>query len=483
MAILWCGGEEIDFRAGVATPLTTATATNRRAAYSRVAMGASGTTSEICKGTPFPGGAVTSCWLSMQVVPSTYVNYRGVGLGRSGSNSGLFLGAASSSSTKATLWKFDGTTWTQLAQESGGTLGNTIRRLDMQVIGYGAAGTVNVYIDGTLLFTYSGDLSVSGITNLDSVYLVGASQAGGGPWYVSEVIVANEDTRLMSLYTLAPTGAGEANAWNGSYASIDEATTDDTDVVFTDTAERDAQFALSDLPAGTFMVKAAKVVARAAKGATGIGSLALGQKVGMSGIAGGGGFSGYSAGLSIPANYKRLRKVTPTETAQVAGLRALPWSPDGVAKNKALIYADNAGVPGALIAVSAEVVGMSTGVLIDFLFSSPPTVTSGTAYWVGLIGSTTSNWYRSGGGGADVVNADTYSDGPADPAGAMSTSDSNALDLLILKSAQVVNVGSTVALDVVWGTVERLMQQNPVTGSNWTAAEIDALQLNLRSKP
>jgi hypothetical protein len=43
------------------------------------------------------------------------------------------------------------------------------------------------------------------------------------------------------------------------------------------------------------------------------------------------------------------------------------------------------------------------------------------------------------------------------------------------------NHGSSQTVNTAWNAYERLMEQNPVTVSDWTQAEIDALQLSLES--
>jgi hypothetical protein len=51
-----------------------------------------------------------------------------------------------------------------------------------------------------------------------------------------------------------------------------------------------------------------------------------------------------------------------------------------------------------------------------------------------------------------------------------------------IKTGGTVNVGSTETCSGYWQAKERLMTLNPVTGVEWTPAELEALQLNIRAK-
>jgi hypothetical protein len=177
------------------------------------------------------------------------------------------------------LIKYDGTTKTELAAEVGDSLTNiTLHKLDMQLINYGATATVNVYVDGVLVITYTGDVTVSGVTALDSVFLGVCSLNGAD---ISEIIVADEDTRNLSLVTMAPNGAGDTQDWTGAYTDIDEITLDDADLIYTDVAAKDQQCNLINIPSGSFACKAVKISARATKSVdASIGTLKLGIKSG-----------------------------------------------------------------------------------------------------------------------------------------------------------------------------------------------------------
>ena len=262
MSVLWCGGEDIDFPIGAALSIQTG-APYFRAGYARlgIAQGA-GPEAGFSHSKAFPGGAVTSAWLSYRIYPTGNIaNYLGMGFGLSGTNKSLLVGASSSSGTKYALWKYDGTTKTQLAAESGNSLALIMARIDMQVINYGASATVNVYLNSNLIITFTGDVTVSGMTNFDHVIIDGNSAF----YYFSEVIVADEDLRgWVGLVTLAPNANGTTQAWtNPGFANVNPTTINDANAASAASSGLDVQWKLNALPAGSGGVKAIKVATRA----------------------------------------------------------------------------------------------------------------------------------------------------------------------------------------------------------------------------
>lgn len=269
MSILWCGGEDIDFPNGTAVTVDT-NATRFRAGYARCSLYTF--TDSVCRSTPFAGGGVTSCWLSFRVTygqsGTTPVPIHSIGLGSSGTTKGLFLGVANvSNSLNLALSKWDGTTYTELKAETGSSISTgVIHRIDMQLINYGATATVNAYVDGGLILTYTGDVTLAGVSNFDCVTLASHSvNAGSVFWYLSEIIVADEDTRgFVGLALMAPTGVGTTDQWTGVYSTINGITLSDASPVYTNTVAQDEQFNVTDIPTGTFTIKAVKITARSA---------------------------------------------------------------------------------------------------------------------------------------------------------------------------------------------------------------------------
>ena len=221
--ILWCGGEDIDFLSAPAVSVSL-TAAAFRAAYARCGVYQNGMNT-IAASNPFPAGPVTSAWLSARVYgannfgSASYPTQRAIGFGLSGTNKALFVGSASGSNNgnKLALCKYDGTTTTQLAAEGGASLAPTTQYcLNVQVVNFGVAATVNVYLNGALLIAYTGDVTVSGMTSFDSVFL---ARITDGYLIASEIIVADEDTRGMSGLAIGSCKLPDA-MWANSWRSV-----------------------------------------------------------------------------------------------------------------------------------------------------------------------------------------------------------------------------------------------------------------------
>lgn len=270
MSILWCGSEDIDFPNGgaVTTNLTT---TYFRTTYTRCSIASA---SGHSYSNSFPGGTVTSCWFSFWLGFSSQ-NSNGsarlgalcAGIGNSSLTNGTGIYVQTASNTGLAIVKFDGTTVTALATGGGGLVTNAIQltRVDMQVINYGASSTINLYVNGVLYTTFTGNSSVGTLTNFNCVNLW--TTAGGNfaaNSVGSEFIVADEDTRSMNLKVLPPTGLGTTDNWFGTFTQVNATTITDTNPVYTATPAIDEQFTQGGLPAGTWGVRVVKMSTRGA---------------------------------------------------------------------------------------------------------------------------------------------------------------------------------------------------------------------------
>jgi hypothetical protein len=310
MTILWCGGEDIDFPNG--TPISVRTSTSFRTGFARCGLSCS-VSSSVSRSQSFAGGAITSGWLHFQIwnnAGTTTVPFAGLGLNSAG-NGGIFVGSSTTVTGKCSLYKWDGTTLTQLASEAGTSLPGSASAaaIDLQISSYGASSTVNVYVNNNLVIAFSGSTAISGIANLDCA---GVWCNASGQWFVSEIIVGDADTRSMSLLTMAPNANGDANNWTtGTFASINPVTINDANVIAVNTTAQDFQANLLDLPAGSFGIQAVKVAARAevTAGATPT-SVKLGVKTG--------GTVNVDAGHALTAGfitYERLMTQNPVTSA------------------------------------------------------------------------------------------------------------------------------------------------------------------------
>jgi hypothetical protein len=265
MGILWCGGEDIDVVSTLGL-LPTLTAATFRAGYARLSLDGRSPIATFGNMKSWPGGAVTALWFSVQ----HYSNSAGgnperlIGIGNSAdcaTGKGLWICISAASDSRYALYKFDGTTMTLLAAEAGNSNGASMQKLDLNLVSFGANNRIVLYCNGVSIIDVTADLTISGISDFDCVVLSRNTQAQ----YWSEFIVADEDTRTLSLCTHYPSGAGSLLEWTGAYTTIDETTLSDADLTYFNTTAKKAQFALSDTPAGQFAVLAANISARACK--------------------------------------------------------------------------------------------------------------------------------------------------------------------------------------------------------------------------
>lgn len=84
-------------------------------------------------------------------------------------------------------------------------------------------------------------------------------------------------------------------------------------------------------------------------------------------------------------------------------------------KLKFTIYADSAGVPSTLIATSEEVTSFMPSGWVTFFFASPPTLTAGTVYWLGIHADTATTFRYQSGTGTRYSVSRSYASGPLSP--------------------------------------------------------------------
>jgi hypothetical protein len=281
MSILWCGGEDIDFPVGGTANVDT-TATRFRSGYAR--CGLTSALGVYLQSKPFVGGAITDCWFTFQMWDNRVATASALAGGLVLSStvaSGLWVGGGTTA-TKLALFTYDGTTKTQLAAESGNSLSTSsiMHRIDLQLVSYGATSTINVYCDGTLVITFSGDCRVGALTNVDAFGL-SARAAASNFFLLSEIVVADEDVRAFpGLLTMALTGAGTTDDWTGTFSNINGTTISDANPAFVNLNDKLEEFNVTDLPSGTFAIKAVKIAMRAAKAAGTPTKIALGYNEG-----------------------------------------------------------------------------------------------------------------------------------------------------------------------------------------------------------
>lgn len=150
-------------------------------------------------------------------------------------------------------------------------------KLDIHIENCGPNGTITVYFNGVEHVKYTGDIRpVSG--NIDFVttsYHICTYRLCGV--YMSEIIVADEDTRLMRVKTIALNANGDNNEWTGGYSNINEEGLDTTTKIYTADVGSNFQANATGMPSGTWSVRAVRIATQSVD-ATGMLGLQMGIK-------------------------------------------------------------------------------------------------------------------------------------------------------------------------------------------------------------
>jgi len=124
-----------------------------------------------------------------------------------------------------------------------------------------------------------------------------------------------------------------------------------------------------------------------------------------------------------------------------AGLIVALEAQSSVARNvntRMALYADQGGLPGALLAQSAVKTSVVTGANTYSLLV-PRAAAAGTALWAALHSDGNFNWFLSA-GPTSRFNADAFADGPSDPFGASTLQNNKAPVFLVFLEAAPINL-------------------------------------------
>ena len=251
MAYYFIGGEDFDF-SPLGTPSVVTASTVFRAGYARCALFA-GTTGGWRVPNSYALSVRGTSWLTAELVleagsPVPLVIFNGPG------------------DVNALALYTDGSIWniitdTSLATATSPIPLNVITKMDIEVV-FSVTGSINVYFNGTLITTYSGDVTAG------QASFNGFDLTGSGYW--SEVIWGSADTRALSLVTLSPVANGLTDTWDvGEPYYVNQITINDA---FSDQSGTPGQIELytaNYLPLGNFGIDAVSLTAR---GVTGSGA-------------------------------------------------------------------------------------------------------------------------------------------------------------------------------------------------------------------
>lgn len=121
-----------------------------------------------------------------------------------------------------------------------------------------------------------------------------------------------------------------------------------------------------------------------------------------------------TGGSSNAANQWRVRAFTPIRNCTLNSISFLPLITNAVLNFRPVIYADSAGVPGALIIAGSTVTSMTANVPVTMPLTTPQALTAGTQYWLGYMCDAISGGGSLApfdGGAADRIGVSTFASG------------------------------------------------------------------------
>jgi len=151
---------------------------------------------------------------------------------------------------------------------------NTRLRIDIRILINGTTGAIEVYDNGSLHASYSGDtIGTSGRTGVGSLGIGALNPRldpnGGRGRYSGIMVTDGRPTQNMRYIQTKPAANGTYNDWTGDYTSIDELGFDDSDTISTQTNGHRSTFTAgtltTDFDSG-YVVVGTGVTARAFNG-------------------------------------------------------------------------------------------------------------------------------------------------------------------------------------------------------------------------
>ncbi|MCP3381234.1 hypothetical protein NLM31_12875 [Bradyrhizobium sp. CCGUVB4N] len=130
------------------------------------------------------------------------------------------------------------------------------------------SGGVQLYLSGAQVINYTGNPCTDSATQLNQADIAGTNTSSG---YWSEIIIADEDTRGMSLWTLYPVAAGNTQAWTPStVGNINKGVINDATSIGTSSNNALTEWTTpTSAPNGAWNVKAVVQEARTLVGTSG----------------------------------------------------------------------------------------------------------------------------------------------------------------------------------------------------------------------
>lgn len=200
-------------------------------------------------------------------------------------------------------------------QQTPITKGVSSPMINAQVVRYdfsisysqGGRPALVLYENGFEIFSYTGIIGVEGYTMMNRFQIGNVNENPDYYTCISEVIVADEDTRALNLVALVPTANGTSHTdWTGSVSDINEITSNTSTVITSGNSVDQVQsYTVSNLPSSNTAIRCVQISANAIRGATGPTSLQLGANT--TDINGTG--EGFSANIALQTSFSTLTNI------------------------------------------------------------------------------------------------------------------------------------------------------------------------------
>ena len=322
MAFLFMGGEEIDFDRFINGTYMSLNTGLFRTAFARTAVSVPSSANDSVS---YAAGSFTGpssdFWFSSRVwfiVDEMPTTYRTMLAFFDGTTKRVALQFAQSRKAQFVVYDNSGGA-TVLLESANPVLSTTsgLLKIDLQVT-YSNPGRIRLFVNGVPALDYTGNTLVGGSTTLNKFNLYAVNERGGLGTNYSEVMIADRDTRTLSLKTHTPVATAPGHNWIGSVSDVSEVTLDESTMLTTDALDATAKFTIDSLPTGNFAVRGVKVSTWAARGGTGPANIAVGVNVG--------GTDNYGPDRPLDTGYGPINRIMDQNPVANRG-----WSPQDIA--------------------------------------------------------------------------------------------------------------------------------------------------------
>lgn len=301
--ILFAGGEDLSFNpigssysTGASGPISIDTTSGRfRSGYARysISIGVNGSAGTLYARGLFP--ATTQFWHSARMwgINAQTLNVNNSVIWRWIDSSGVIrLRIRNTSAGNSGPWAVEKISAANVITQLGSSFSSVVfstnpttpDKLDV-FINYAVSGTFTLYINGTVAFTFSGDVTTDSATALGGFDLGSMScgtvgTVGLSSW--SEVVVATQDTRAISVVTQAPSASGNTDTFtNGAFGNVNGNLVNQATPDYSQTAAQIQQYQVGQaIPSGSFTVISVVQHGQCIAGPSGPGHIEFGVRTG-----------------------------------------------------------------------------------------------------------------------------------------------------------------------------------------------------------